>query len=115
MEKSFFLIDFLADPQLHTLRYVQASSNLSVTCEVAGVFPAEEAQFDLKFAEQSLNASITLSGNTVRAQAQVFSLATGNYQLNCTVSLGPITKYAVEIVHIYSEWLLELWLVSKTS
>ncbi|XP_034290210.1 intercellular adhesion molecule 5 isoform X1 [Pantherophis guttatus] len=96
------VFDFLADPQLHTLRYVQASSNLSVTCEIAGVFPAEEAQFDLKFAEQSLNASITLSGNTVRAQAQVSSLATGNYQLNCTVSLGPITKSAVETVHIYN-------------
>uniref|UniRef100_A0A8C6YIW1 Ig-like domain-containing protein n=1 Tax=Naja naja TaxID=35670 RepID=A0A8C6YIW1_NAJNA len=101
-EKSFFLIDFLADPQLHTLRYVQASSNLSVTCEVAGVFPAEEAQFDLRFAERILNASITLSGNTVRAETQVSSFATGNYQLNCTVSLGPITKSAVETVHIYS-------------
>uniref|UniRef100_A0A670Y3S8 Ig-like domain-containing protein n=1 Tax=Pseudonaja textilis TaxID=8673 RepID=A0A670Y3S8_PSETE len=89
-------------PQLHTLRYVQANSNLSVTCEVAGVFPAEEAQFDLKFGEQILNASITLSGNTVRAQAQVSSLPTGNYQLNCTVSLGPITKSAVETVHVYS-------------
>uniref|UniRef100_A0A8C5WR45 Ig-like domain-containing protein n=1 Tax=Laticauda laticaudata TaxID=8630 RepID=A0A8C5WR45_LATLA len=90
------------DPQLHTLHYVQANSNLSVTCEVAGVFPAEEAQFDLKFAEQILNASITLSGNTVRAQAQVSSLPTGNYQLNCTVSLGPTTKSAVETVHIYN-------------
>uniref|UniRef100_A0A670Y618 Ig-like domain-containing protein n=1 Tax=Pseudonaja textilis TaxID=8673 RepID=A0A670Y618_PSETE len=92
----------LDNPQLHTLRYVQANSNLSVTCEVAGVFPAEEAQFDLKFGEQILNASITLSGNTVRAQAQVSSLPTGNYQLNCTVSLGPITKSAVETVHVYS-------------
>uniref|UniRef100_A0A670Y5Z8 Ig-like domain-containing protein n=1 Tax=Pseudonaja textilis TaxID=8673 RepID=A0A670Y5Z8_PSETE len=96
------VFDFSADPQLHTLRYVQANSNLSVTCEVAGVFPAEEAQFDLKFGEQILNASITLSGNTVRAQAQVSSLPTGNYQLNCTVSLGPITKSAVETVHVYS-------------
>ncbi|XP_058023961.1 intercellular adhesion molecule 5 [Ahaetulla prasina] len=107
LEKTSFskvlkVFDFLADPQIHTLRYVQASSNLSVTCEIVGVFPAEEAQFDLKFAEQSLNASITLSGNTVRAQAQVSSLATGNYQLNCTVSLGPITKSAVETVHIYN-------------
>uniref|UniRef100_A0A670YAM0 Ig-like domain-containing protein n=1 Tax=Pseudonaja textilis TaxID=8673 RepID=A0A670YAM0_PSETE len=97
------VFDFSADPQLHTLRYVQANSNLSVTCEVAGVFPAEEAQFDLKFGEQILNASITLSGNTVRAQAQVSSLPTGNYQLNCTVSLGPITKSAVETVHVYKE------------
>uniref|UniRef100_A0A8C5RU42 Ig-like domain-containing protein n=1 Tax=Laticauda laticaudata TaxID=8630 RepID=A0A8C5RU42_LATLA len=108
LEKTSFsevlkVFDFLADPQLHTLHYVQANSNLSVTCEVAGVFPAEEAQFDLKFAEQILNASITLSGNTVRAQAQVSSLPTGNYQLNCTVSLGPTTKSAVETVHIYKE------------
>ncbi|KAM6469187.1 intercellular adhesion molecule 5 isoform 1-T3 [Liasis olivaceus] len=96
------VFDFLADPQLHTSHYVEANANLSVTCEVAGVFPAEEAQFDLMFAEQSLNASITLSGNTVRAQAQVSSLPTGNHQLNCTVSLGTITKSAVETVHIYS-------------
>ncbi|XP_013917953.1 PREDICTED: intercellular adhesion molecule 3-like [Thamnophis sirtalis] len=107
LEKTSFsevlkVFDFRADPHLHTLRYVPASANLSVTCEIAGVFPAEEAQFDLKFAEQRLNASITLSGNTVRAQAQVSSLATGNYQLNCTVSLGPVTKSAVETVHIYS-------------
>ncbi|KAL7988294.1 hypothetical protein Chor_007213, partial [Crotalus horridus] len=94
--------NFLADPQLHTSRYVEASSNLSVTCEVAGIFPAEEAQFDLKFGEQSLNASITLSGNTVRAEAQVSSLPTGNYLLNCTVSLGSMTKSAVETMHIYS-------------
>ncbi|XP_070597574.1 intercellular adhesion molecule 5 [Erythrolamprus reginae] len=107
LEKTSFsevlkVFDFLADPQLHTLRYIQAGSNPSVTCEVAGVFPAEEAQVDLTFAEQSLNASIILSGDTVRAQAQVSSLATGNYQLNCTVSLGPITKSAVETVHIYN-------------
>ncbi|XP_039184263.1 intercellular adhesion molecule 5 isoform X1 [Crotalus tigris] len=107
LEKTSFrevlkVFGFLADPQLHTSRYVEASSNLSVTCEVAGIFPAEEAQFDLKFGEQSLNASITLSGNTVRAEAQVSSLPTGNYLLNCSVSLGPMTKSAVETMHIYS-------------
>ncbi|XP_053159299.1 intercellular adhesion molecule 5 isoform X3 [Hemicordylus capensis] len=93
---------FPKDPQLQTLRYIEAHTTMAVQCEVAGAFPAEEAQFDLTIAGERLNFSISVLGDTARAQAQVSSLSAGKYELNCTVSLGPVIKSAMETVHVYS-------------
>ncbi|XP_054859202.1 intercellular adhesion molecule 1-like [Eublepharis macularius] len=72
-----------------------------VTCEVTGVFPAEEAQFEMIFAEERLNLSVTVRGDVARAQAQVSSSVAGSHTLKCTVSLGPVTKTAKEKVNVY--------------
>ncbi|KAJ7317181.1 hypothetical protein JRQ81_003343 [Phrynocephalus forsythii] len=94
--------DFPMDPQLHTLHYMEANSSTTVQCDVVEAFPAEEAQFDLTFGEEKLNFSISMLDDTMRAQFQLTPFSTGNHVLNCTVVLGPVTKSAVETVHVYS-------------
>ncbi|XP_020654331.3 intercellular adhesion molecule 5 [Pogona vitticeps] len=94
--------DFPMDPQLHTLRYIEANSSTTAQCDVVGVFPAKEAQFDLTFAEEKLNFSISVLDDTMRAQVHLSSFSTGNHILNCTVVLGPVTRSSVETVHVYS-------------
>uniref|UniRef100_A0A8D2KV14 Ig-like domain-containing protein n=1 Tax=Varanus komodoensis TaxID=61221 RepID=A0A8D2KV14_VARKO len=90
------------DPQLHASHYVEADSNMTVQCDVVRAFPVEEAQFDLTLGEERLNTSISVSGAAVQAQTQASSLRAGNHTLTCTVSLGPVTKSAVEMVQVYS-------------
>ncbi|KAJ6654542.1 hypothetical protein lerEdw1_006849 [Lerista edwardsae] len=93
---------FPTDPQLQALHSVEADANMAVQCDVAGVYPAEEAQFDLTFARESLNFSISVLGDRVTAQAQVSPSSAGEHELNCTVSLGPVIKSTVETVQVYS-------------
>ncbi|XP_062975371.1 intercellular adhesion molecule 5 [Elgaria multicarinata webbii] len=102
LSKVLKVFDFSADPQLHASQYLEANTNMTVQCDVVRSFPVEEAQFDLTFAEERLNASIIALGTTVRGQTQVSSSRAGSHTLNCTVSLGPVTKSAVETVHVYS-------------
>lgn len=98
------LTDFPMDPHLQISENILETNNeMPIECEVAGVFPAEEAQFDLTFAGESLNFRINISGDRVTAYAQVSSSSSGEYELNCAVSLGPVTKTTAKTVHIYSK------------
>ncbi|XP_061477619.1 intercellular adhesion molecule 5 [Rhineura floridana] len=96
------VFDFPVDPQLHTLHYIEANANTTVQCDIVGAFPAEEAQFDLTFAEERLNFSVNVLGDTARAQAQVSSLSAGSHKMSCTVSMGPVIRSSEETVHVYS-------------
>ncbi|XP_066468796.1 intercellular adhesion molecule 5 [Tiliqua scincoides] len=93
---------FPTDPQLQALHSIEVHAKMPVQCDVAGVFPAEEAQFDLTFAGESLNFSFSVFGDRVMVRAQVSPSSAGEHELNCTVSLGPVTKSTVETVHVYS-------------
>lgn len=101
--QSLRTVDFPMDPHLQISKNILETNNeMPIKCEVAGVFPAEEAQFDLTFAGESLNFRINISGDRVTAYAQVSSSSSGEYELNCAVSLGPVTKTTAKTVHIYS-------------
>ncbi|XP_077185884.1 intercellular adhesion molecule 1 [Paroedura picta] len=93
---------FPSDPQLSRLHYVEVNTSQTVTCEVTGVFPAEEARFELTFAGERLTSDVTVSGDTARAEAQISPSGAGIHPLKCTVSLGPVTKTAEDTVNVYS-------------
>ncbi|KAJ6654535.1 hypothetical protein lerEdw1_006842 [Lerista edwardsae] len=100
--QSLGTVVFSVDPHLQTSQNIlESNTEMHVQCDVAGVFPAEEAQFDLTFAGESLNCSISVSGDGVTAQAQVSPSSAGEHELICTVSLGPVTRTAAKTVHIY--------------
>uniref|UniRef100_A0ACB8ELM0 Uncharacterized protein n=1 Tax=Sphaerodactylus townsendi TaxID=933632 RepID=A0ACB8ELM0_9SAUR len=92
---------FPSNPQLNTVRHVELNTFAMVTCEVAGVFPAEEAQFELTYAGTRVTFSVNVLGDSAMAHAQLLFLAAGKSSLKCTVSLGPVTKIAEEEVNVY--------------
>nr|XP_056706455.1 intercellular adhesion molecule 5-like [Euleptes europaea] len=95
-------VAFPTGPRLQIPPYVEADDDMAVTCDVVGVFPANQAEFDLTFMGTGLNVNVTVSGDTARAQAQVSLSNIGEEKLNCTVSLGPMVKSAVGSVNVYS-------------
>ncbi|XP_062827392.1 intercellular adhesion molecule 5 isoform X2 [Anolis carolinensis] len=102
LSKVLEVYDFRAEPQIHTLHFLEVNSTIIVQCDVVGVFPAEEALFEMTFAEERLKFSTSVLGDTVKAQVPISSLSTGNHKFCCTVSLGSETKSVVETVHVYS-------------
>ncbi|XP_015280472.1 PREDICTED: intercellular adhesion molecule 5-like [Gekko japonicus] len=100
--QSLKAVVFPSDPRLSLPRYVEANTSELVTCEVTGVSPAQEAQFELTFAEDRLVPDVEVWGDTARAQAQVSPSVAGNHSLKCTVSLGPVTRTAEVKVNVYN-------------
>uniref|UniRef100_A0A8C4YNH4 Ig-like domain-containing protein n=1 Tax=Gopherus evgoodei TaxID=1825980 RepID=A0A8C4YNH4_9SAUR len=71
-----------------------------------GVFPsAGEARFTLSFGGESLNFTVATSGDTATAQGEVWSQFPGQRELNCTVTMGPVSRSAGQSVRIYRECL----------
>ncbi|TFJ97142.1 GTP-binding protein REM 2 [Platysternon megacephalum] len=103
--------DLPEKPQLQTSLYIEVGTRATARCGVAGVFPAAgEARFTLSFGGESLNFTVTTSGDTATAQGEVWSPSPGRRQLNCTVSVGPVSRSAGQSVLVYSlpEPILEL-------
>ncbi|KAF7240120.1 Intercellular adhesion molecule 5 [Varanus komodoensis] len=93
---------FSSDPHLEAPLVMETNTTMAVHCHVSGVFPAEEAQFDLQFAGKSWNLSTSVSGSSVSAQALVSSSSTGEHTLLCTVSLGRVSRRVEKTVNVYS-------------
>uniref|UniRef100_A0A8C0J4N7 Ig-like domain-containing protein n=1 Tax=Chelonoidis abingdonii TaxID=106734 RepID=A0A8C0J4N7_CHEAB len=79
------------------------SPKATARCGVAGVFPTVgEARFTLSFGGESLNFTVTTSGDTATAEGEVWSPFPGQRELNCTVTMGPMSRSARQSVLIYS-------------
>nr|XP_042703601.1 intercellular adhesion molecule 1-like isoform X3 [Chrysemys picta bellii] len=90
------------EPWLQTSNYIEVGTRALARCRVAGVFPvAGEARFNLSFGGESLNFTVTTSGDTATAQGEVRSPSPGQHQLNCTVSVGPVSRSAGQSVLVY--------------
>ncbi|TFJ96863.1 Intercellular adhesion molecule 5 [Platysternon megacephalum] len=97
------VFDLPEEPQLQTSLYIEVGTRATARCGVAGVFPAAgEARFTLSFGGESLNFTITTSGDTATAQGEVWSPSPGRRQLNCTVSVGPVSRSAGQSVLVYT-------------
>ncbi|XP_030401739.1 intercellular adhesion molecule 5-like [Gopherus evgoodei] len=95
--------DLPEEPQLLTSLYIEVGTRATARCRVAGVFPsAGEARFTLSFGGESLNFTVTTSGDTATAQGEVWSPFLGQRELNCTVTMGPVFRSAGQSVRIYS-------------
>ncbi|XP_044850561.1 intercellular adhesion molecule 1-like [Mauremys mutica] len=91
------------EPQLQTSLYIEVGTRAPARCAVAGVFPAVgEARFTLSFRGESLNLTVTTSGDTATALGEVWSPSPGQHQLSCTVSVGPVSRSTGRSVLVYS-------------
>ncbi|XP_050780771.1 intercellular adhesion molecule 5 [Gopherus flavomarginatus] len=95
--------DLPEEPQLLTSLYIEVGTTATARCRVAGIFPtAGEARFTLSFGGESLNFTVTTSGDTATAQGEVWSPFPGQRELNCTVTMGPVSRSAGRSVLVYS-------------
>ncbi|XP_074836483.1 intercellular adhesion molecule 5-like [Carettochelys insculpta] len=93
----------LAAPQLQASPYIEVGTTMTIHCSVAGVVPcAAEARISLSFGVKQLNSTLSASGDTATAQAEVRSLSLGEHQLSCRVSVGPVSRATAQSVHVYS-------------
>uniref|UniRef100_A0A8D0DTH7 Ig-like domain-containing protein n=1 Tax=Salvator merianae TaxID=96440 RepID=A0A8D0DTH7_SALMN len=94
---------FQTNPFLQSLDFIETNTKMSVICRVLGIFPAEEAKFNLSFADQNLRLkNVTVSEGSVSAQTEVSFTSAGEHELICTVSLGPATRTVNKVVTVYS-------------
>ncbi|XP_042308607.1 intercellular adhesion molecule 5-like [Sceloporus undulatus] len=93
--------DFPMDPHLRAPSFIESSTEMTVTCDVSGVFPAKEAKFELLYGGKKLHHNTSVSGDNASAWA-VVSSSKETQNLICTVSLGPVNKMVEEVVNVYS-------------
>lgn len=75
----------------------------TVSCGMARVFPAKELMFQIFFGDQELSPFLSWEGDTAWANATVRAMETGDQELSCLVSLGPMEQKTRELVHVYSK------------
>lgn len=75
----------------------------TMSCEVARVFPAEEVMIHMFRGDQELRSFLSWEGDTVWANASVRAMETGDQELSCLVSLGPMEHKTREPVHVCSK------------
>lgn len=76
----------------------------TVSCKVTGVFPANEAMFHMFLGDQELSPFLSWEEDSAWANATVRAMETGDQELSCFVSLGPMEQKTREPVHVYSKW-----------
>nr|XP_032649062.1 intercellular adhesion molecule 5-like [Chelonoidis abingdonii] len=95
--------DLPEEPQLLTSLYIEVGTRATARCGVAGVFPTVgEARFTLSFGGESLNFTVTTSGDTATAQGEVWSPFPGQRELKCTVTVGPVSRSTRQSILVYS-------------
>ncbi|XP_055982555.1 intercellular adhesion molecule 5-like [Sorex fumeus] len=100
--KMLRIFEFSQSPQIWISPLLEVGMAESVSCEVVGVFPAEEVMFSMLLGDQELSPLLSWEGDTARASATVRAMETGDQELSCLVSLGPMEQEAREPVHVYS-------------
>lgn len=98
------LTAFPEAPLLEGPLSAETDTEMTVTCDILGVFPAEKAEFELSFAGKKLDPNTSVFEERARAQALVFPPSAGSQELICTVSLGPVTRTVKKTVNVYSEY-----------
>ncbi|KAM6475690.1 intercellular adhesion molecule 1-like [Liasis olivaceus] len=96
------IFDFAGIPQLHAGLFLEAGTEMTVTCDASEVSPAEEAAFDLRFAGKPLTLNTRVTGGVASAQAVVIPSSVGEHELLCRVSLGPVTKNVKKMVNVFA-------------
>ncbi|XP_054428963.1 intercellular adhesion molecule 5-like [Pteronotus mesoamericanus] len=96
------IFEFSQPPQIWVSPLLEVGTAEAVSCELAGVFPAKEVMFHMFLDDQELSPFLSWEGDTAWANATVRAMETGDQELACHVSLGPMEQKAREPVHIYS-------------
>lgn len=98
-----FLAEFSESPQIWVSSLLEIGMAEAVSCELARVFPATEVMFHMFLGDQELSLFVSWKGDTAWANATVRAMETGDQELSCLVSLGPMEQKTREPVHVYSK------------
>ncbi|XP_057569873.1 intercellular adhesion molecule 5-like [Hippopotamus amphibius kiboko] len=96
------IFEFSRSPQIWVPSLLEVGMAETVSCEVARVFPAEEVMIHMFLGDQELSPFLSWEGDAVWANATVRAMETGDQELSCLVSLGPVKQKTREPVHVYS-------------
>ncbi|XP_008844834.1 intercellular adhesion molecule 5 [Nannospalax galili] len=96
------IFEFSQSLQIWVSPLLEAGVAETVNCEVARVFPAKDIIFHLFLEDQELSPFFPWKGNTAWASATVRAMETGDQELFCLVSLGPMEQKTKKAVHVYS-------------
>ncbi|XP_032947578.1 intercellular adhesion molecule 5 [Rhinolophus ferrumequinum] len=94
--------EFSQRPQIQVPPLLEVGMAETVSCEVARVFPAKEVMFHMFLGDQELSPFLSWEEDTAWANATVRAMETGDQELSCLVSLGPMEQKTREPVHVYS-------------
>ncbi|XP_022444851.1 intercellular adhesion molecule 5 [Delphinapterus leucas] len=100
--KALRIFEFSQRPQIWVSSFLEVGMAETMSCEVARVFPAEEVMIHMFLGDQELRPFLSWEGDTVWANASVRAMETGDQELSCLVSLGPMEHKTREPVHVYS-------------
>uniref|UniRef100_A0A8C0E3M2 Ig-like domain-containing protein n=1 Tax=Balaenoptera musculus TaxID=9771 RepID=A0A8C0E3M2_BALMU len=96
------IFEFPQNPQIWVSSLLEVGMAETMSCEVARVFPAEEVMIHMFLGDQELRPFLSWEGDTVWANATARAMETGDQELSCLVSLGPVEHKTREPVHVYS-------------
>ncbi|XP_006970566.2 intercellular adhesion molecule 5 isoform X2 [Peromyscus maniculatus bairdii] len=100
--KELRIFEFSQSPQIGVSSLLEVGVAETMNCEVARVFPAQEAVFRMFFEGQELSPFSSWKGDAAWASATVQAMETGDQELTCLVSLGPVEQKVRTPVHVYS-------------
>ncbi|XP_053068245.1 intercellular adhesion molecule 1 isoform X3 [Acinonyx jubatus] len=101
------IFEFSESPQIWVSSLLEIGMAEAVSCELARVFPAREVMFHMFLGDQELSLFVSWKGDTAWANATVRAMETGDQELSCLVSLGPMEQKTREPVHVYNKPRLE--------
>ncbi|XP_058140505.1 intercellular adhesion molecule 5 isoform X2 [Dasypus novemcinctus] len=96
------IFEFSQSPQIWVSPLLEVGMAETVSCEVARVFPAKEVMFHIFLGDQELSPFVSWKGDIAWANATIRAMETGDQELSCLVSLGPMEEETREQVHVYS-------------
>ncbi|XP_037665844.1 intercellular adhesion molecule 5 [Choloepus didactylus] len=102
VSKVLRIFEFSQSPQIWVSPLLEVGMAETVSCEMARVFPAKEVMFHMFLGDQELSPFLSWEGDTAWANATVRAMETGDQELSCLASLGPMEQKTREPVHVYS-------------
>ncbi|XP_036050538.1 intercellular adhesion molecule 5 [Onychomys torridus] len=100
--KELRIFEFSQSPQIGVSSLLEVGVAETMNCEVARVFPAQEVVFRMFFEDQELSPFSSWKGDAAQASATIRAMETGDQELTCLVSLGPMEQKVRTPVHVYS-------------
>uniref|UniRef100_A0A8I3S271 Intercellular adhesion molecule 5 n=1 Tax=Canis lupus familiaris TaxID=9615 RepID=A0A8I3S271_CANLF len=96
------IFEFSQSPQIWVSPLLEIGMAEAVSCELTRVFPAGEVMFYMFLGDQELSPFVSWKGDMAWANATIRAMETGDQELSCLVSLGPMEQKTREPVHVYS-------------
>ncbi|KAM6037616.1 intercellular adhesion molecule 5-like isoform 1-T1 [Theristicus caerulescens] len=88
-------------PQLRAPARLEAGTAANASCQIAGAFPAGDVRFTIALAEQSLNFTVTATGDVLTAVTTLSTSTPGRQELTCTAAVATAARTARTQLHVY--------------